>query len=283
LIDLHTHTNESDGTCTPAELVRAAVDARLEALGISDHDTFAGYEKAVPEARAAGLELICGIELSTKLGSRSVHLLGYFFDPPAPAFCDYLGAMQASRRDRNRRMAERLRSLGLEVTLEEVEARGRSITGRPHFASVLLDKGFVGSRQEAFDKFLDESAIAYVPRLEPTLEEGIRRILGAGGIPSLAHPVRLGKAAGDQFEQAAREMRAAGLIAIEAFHSDHDPKLTGQYLEIARRLDLAVTGGSDFHGEAKPRVRLGSGYNGNLNIPRQVLEDLRRRWWCRNY
>ena len=143
MIDLHSHTNESDGTCTPGELIEEALRVGLEALGITDHDTFAGYDKAAPLAREAGLELICGIELSTKLHGRSVHLLGYFLgdEGPAPEFREWILDMQAARRDRNCRLIARLRDLGIDITLEEVQARSGGLTARPHFAQVMLEKG----------------------------------------------------------------------------------------------------------------------------------------------
>ena len=150
MIDLHTHTDESDGTYTPAELVAAAVSQKLEALGITDHDTLAGYDAAEPLAREAGLDLVCGIELSTKLRGRSVHLLGYFLDaPPKQAFRDWLHEMQMSRRDRNIRLAAKLRSMGFDISLEEVEARGKSLAGRPHFAQVMVEKGYVENTRQA--------------------------------------------------------------------------------------------------------------------------------------
>lgn len=281
MIDLHTHTNESDGTLSPQELVQAAVHLKLEALGISDHDTFAGYDQAVPLARAAGLELICGIELSTKLRSgpgvrgKSVHVLGYFLNaPPAPEFRAWLAHLQRSRRDRNVRLAERLQSLGVTVTLQEVEKLGRSLAGRPHFAQILLRKGYVTSIHEAFEVYLGESARAYVDREEPSAAEGIRRILDAGGLPAVAHPVRLSR--NPAFvETLIAEMRDMDLKAIEAYHSDHGPREVEQYLALARRYDLAVTGGTDFHGDNKPGISLGTGMNGNVSVPRSVLDALR--------
>lgn len=275
MIDLHTHTNESDGSYTPFELVDAAVAAGLEALAISDHDTLAGYDQGLDRAREKGLDLVCGIELSTKLDGKTVHLLGYFLSGlPADGFRAWLAEMQATRRDRNVRMAERLRSLGIEITIEEVEARGRSLAGRPHFARIMLEKGYVASIQQAFDDYLDESAKGYVDRNEPDLRLGIRRIGEASGVSSIAHPVRLGYRDPAKLRTMVGEMRDAGLSAIEAYHSDHRPADVAQYLELAREFGLAVTGGSDFHGDVKPNVRLGIGA-GNLNIPRSVLDQLR--------
>jgi predicted metal-dependent phosphoesterase TrpH len=281
LIDLHTHTCESDGTLTPEQLIRAAVELGLEALGICDHDTFAGYNQAVPLAQAAGLELVCGIELSTKLRrkpqsrGKSVHVLGYFLEgPPASEFRTWLEQLQRSRRDRNVRMTARLAELGLEVKLEEVEALGRSLAGRPHFARILLRKGYVSNLQEAFDLYLGESGKAYVEREEPGLAEGIRRVLEAGGLPSLAHPLRLGKHTREAMDKLVAEMRDMGLKGIEVYHSDHGPGEVDQFLSVARHCGLAVTGGTDFHGENKPNIALGTGANGNLTIPRSVLDEL---------
>src|SRR5215204_4049381 len=168
MIDLHSHTNESDGTYTPAELVDTAIEIGLDALAITDHDTLAGYKIAEPLAKATGLRLICGIELSTKVYEptrKTVHLLGYFCsNPPASPFLEWLGAMQSARRDRNHRLAAKLQSMGVDVRIEEVEAVGRSLAGRPHFARLMVQKGYVPNSSAAFDRYLDESAPGYVDR-----------------------------------------------------------------------------------------------------------------------
>jgi 3',5'-nucleoside bisphosphate phosphatase len=272
LIDLHSHTNESDGTCSPAQLIEEAVRNGVRTLGITDHDTFAGYDQAVAPAREAGVDLVCGIELSTKLHGRSVHLLGYFLGQNGMGgFRGWVEELQVSRRDRNVRLAKRLQELGFDVTIEEVVARGRGMAGRPHFAQIMVEKGYVSNLRQAFDEYLDESAIGYVSRLEPSFAEGVERIRNAGGIASLAHPVRVR----EDVAAAMPELCDAGLNAIEAYHSDHTPEDTAQYLELARRHGLLVTGGSDFHGDAKPGVRLGSGCGGNLKIPDGLVEQLR--------
>jgi 3',5'-nucleoside bisphosphate phosphatase len=275
LIDLHSHTDESDGTCSPAQLIGEAVRAGVRVLGITDHDTLRGYDKARPVASEAGLELICGIELSTKLHGQSVHLLGYFLNAGEHngigEFREWVLDMQASRRDRNIRLVARLRELGIDITLEEAEARGRGLTGRPHFAQLMLEKGYVSSLQQAFDEYLDESAKGYVYRREPQFAEGVERIRKAGGIASLAHPVRV---RGD-IPALVPELCATGMNAIEAYHSDHTTADTELYLGLAARYGLLVTGGSDFHGAAKPGVSLGSGFRGNLKIPHDLIERLR--------
>jgi predicted metal-dependent phosphoesterase TrpH len=273
LIDLHSHTHESDGTCSPAQLIAEAVRAGVGVLGITDHDTLRGFDQALPAARQAGIELVCGIELSTKLHGQSVHLLGYFLneDHGLKDFRNWVLDMQASRRDRNVRLVARLRELGFDITLEEAEARGRGLTGRPHFAQLMVEKGYVSSLQQAFDEYLDETAKGYVYRREPQFSEGVERIRNAGGIASLAHPVRV---RGD-IPSLLPQLCGAGMNAIEAYHSDHTPRDTAEYLGLAQRHGLLVTGGSDFHGAVKPNVSLGSGCRGNLNIPSDLVDRLR--------
>jgi hypothetical protein len=272
LIDLHSHTNESDGSCSPAELVGEAVSGGVTVLGITDHDTFAGFDQAVPLARGSGLELVCGIELSTKLHGHSVHLLGYFLKNGGPAdFRRWVLDLQASRRERNVRLVARLRELGFDITLQEAEARGRGMTGRPHFAQIMLEKGYVSSIRQAFDDYLDESAIGYVYRREPQFAEGVEHIRNSGGIASLAHPIRV---KGD-VAALMPELTASGMNAIEAYHSDHGPAETEGYLNLAKQYGLLVTGGSDFHGLVKPDVKLGTGADGNLHVPEDLLETLR--------
>jgi hypothetical protein len=272
LIDLHSHTNESDGTCSPAELIEEAVRSEVDVLGITDHDTFKGYEQALPAAHDARVELICGIELSTKLHGRSVHLLGYFVaQERLPGFRDWVLELQASRRERNVRLVARLRDLGFDITLQEVEALGRGMTGRPHFAQVMVAKGYVANLRQAFDDYLDESAKGYVYREEPQFGQGVERIRNAGGIASLAHPIRV---YGD-VPALMPELCDCGLNALEAYHSDHGPAETRLYLDLARRYGLLATGGSDFHGAVKPGVKLGTGCDCNLQIPRDLIEKLK--------
>src|SRR5579862_3038703 len=172
MIDLHSHTDQSDGTFTPAELVLEAKRAGLTALAITDHDTFAGYDAAVPCAARAGVNLICGIELSTRYQGTSVHLLGYFpVTPPSDEIRTWLKWVLEMRRERNVRLIAKLQSLGVDITLAEVEKIGRTLTGRPHFAQVLVAKGYATDLQNAFDVYLDESARGFVQRQEVPMEE----------------------------------------------------------------------------------------------------------------
>jgi predicted metal-dependent phosphoesterase TrpH len=281
VIDLHTHTDESDGTYSPLELVDHAVALGLEALAISDHDTFAGYDQAVPIARDAGLDLVCGIELSTRMTgerSRAVHLLAYFLhQPPPQGFRAWLSELIQGRRDRNIRLIESLKTQGVDIELGEVERMGRTLTGRPHFARVLMRKGYAATSEEAFRKYLGESAPTYVERHAPYVAAGIQRVLEAGGLAVLAHPIRLGFRDPATEQATIGEMRDAGLGGIEVYHSDHRPADVGRYAGVALKYDLEVTGGSDFHGENKPQIALGTGWNRNLNIPKSVLDRLRER------
>src|SRR5580704_4205293 len=275
MIDLHTHTDQSDGTLSPRELVQEAARIGLEALAITDHDTFAGYDQAVEHAARASLELICGVELSTKYHGQSVHLLAYFpKHAPTPDFRNWVAALEDSRHKRNRELIEKLRERGVDITIEEVSRRAGKIVGRPHFAAAMMEKGCVASVQEAFDEYLDETAACFVARDEPAYEVAIAQIRGSGGFPVLPHPGRV-TVIQSVLEQDVTQMRDAGLGGIEVYHSDHSPSDCAFYAGLAEKLGLAATGGSDFHGAAKPRIALGTGIDGNLRVPNSILERLR--------
>jgi len=277
LVDLHSHTDASDGTDSPEQIVDNALAAGLHALAITDHDTLAGHDAALPYAKELGLDLLCGIELSTKFKNKTVHLLGYFpSGDPGPAFREWLTSLQAKRRDRNIRLAARLQSMNVDVTIEEVEAVGRSMAGRPHFARILVQKGYVATSQEAFDRYIAENGAAFVERDEVPLEEGIARMRAASGKPVLAHPVRLGKRVEMEERAWITEAAALGLAGMEVQHSDHNAAAAAKYGALAATLGLLPTGGSDYHGTFKPNIRLGSGINGNVRVPLAWLEGLRR-------
>lgn len=282
-IDLHSHTTESDGTYSPREIVDLAVKNGLDALAITDHDTFSGWEKALPFAQQAGLDLVRGIELNSRLnlsekggGHRHVHLLGYFpVKPPSQQFLDWLESERQDRRNRNRKLADALGKQGIEVSLEEVEARGKSLAGRAHFAQLLVEKGYVRSFEEAFARYLGESAPSYVERQSLNTEAVIQRINAAGGISVVAHPVRLSLSREPERVELTR-LKSAGLRGLEIYHSDHPPELQAHYRQLAEELDLLPTGGSDFHGLIKPDIQLGTGMRGNIRVSAEFLARLRQ-------
>ena len=283
MIDLHSHTTASDGTDSPARIVALARDAALDAFAITDHDTLAGYDDARAEADRLGIGLICGLELSTRVleernpSSRSVHILGYFFSDPGPEFRGWLDTLRTGRRARNAAIAENLRALGLDVRLEEAEAIGCNITGRPHFAHVMRRKGYVRSLEEAFHRYLGEQAPCYVEREDPSTAEGIRRIHSAGGVSSLAHAIRLRKSDPAAEETFISRLVEQGLDALEIWHSDHDAAARHRYMRLAAKYGLGSTGGSDYHGANKPAVSLGRGRAGEVAVPSGLLDDLRGR------
>lgn len=272
MIDLHTHTSESDGTDSPAELVDLAHEAGIRTLAITDHDTFSGYDAALPFAQERGIEMICGVELSCLHGPKTVHLLAYFVDGDgAPReFRDWVAAILGSRRERNIGLIARLQSLGVDITLEEVEAIGRTVTGRPHFARVLVEKGYAADRNEAFDRYIGEQGVAFVERHGPNLVDAIAQVKACGGIASLAHPVRIGLFRNPEAELTLfAELRDAGLDALEVYHSDHMGHIVQRYSEFAGLLGMLETGGSDYHGANKPEIALGG-----VPVPAAVLGGL---------
>lgn len=276
MLDLHTHTNESDGSLSPAELVETALRANLRALAITDHDTFQGYIAARDAAKAAGLDLVCGIEVSSRDDRKGIHVLGYFLttDPP-PDFLAWLNSFVTRRSERNRALAARLRELGLAVDVEEAEALGRTVTGRVHFARVLMSKGFTRSIQEAFDRYLGEGGQAYIEVHDPPASEAVARLRSAGALPVLAHPARYGIHNVERETTFIERLIAAGLAGLEVIHSDHEPQDVARYSRLAERYGLLTTGGSDYHGDVKPHVRLGHGNNGQLPIPPEWLDRMR--------
>ncbi len=280
-IDLHTHTTASDGTDTPEQLVRRAVQSGIGTLAITDHDTLDGVDSVLHCAAQEGLDLIRGIELSTRVGGeseprrRTAHLLGYFFSDPGPEFCNWLLSLRIKRRERNGLIAERLQQLGMDVTLEEAEALGRNITARPHFAAVMIRKGHVANVREAFDVYLGESGQAYIEREDPPIEEAIERVRAACGVCSLAHAIRLNQTDPAREYALISGWSQAGLDAIEVWHSDHGEDEETRYGQIAESCGLARTGGSDFHGEHTPGVLPGIG-KGRLRVPPSVVSELHR-------
>ena len=275
MIDLHMHTTASDGRLSPAALVAEVRAAGITAFSVTDHDTLA----ALPEVRAlaaqAGLEFLGGIEVTAVRAGEDVHVLGYGFDEESPLLLAFLRSQRADRVVRVREMGRRLADLGVPVDVDAVvadaERHGSRTVGRPALADALVRAGRAASRREAFDRWLGRDRPAYVPRRGPAPREVVRVLTDAGGLASVAHP---GLLARDGFLPG---LRAAGLAAIEVYHSDHTPAQRARYAALADELGLARTGGSDYHGHDPGRPRP----LGRCRLPRvhyeRLLAEGRRR------
>ena len=257
LTDLHTHSTASDGQYAPAELVRLAKERGLETLALTDHDTVDGLEEAVRAGERAGIRVIRGIELSAK-EYPTFHILGYGFDPEAPALSALCRELKEGRDQRAPRIIAFLEEQGVRIPLSEVEElAGGQIVGRPHFAQVLTKHGYVSGSREAFDRYLDtEEFHRRVERPKPPSRVCVETIRAAGGKVSLAHPYQIGVDDG-KLEDIVRELAGFGLDAIECYYPKHTPEQQSFYLYLAEKYNLHMTGGSDFHGErVKPDIKL---------------------------
>jgi len=262
-IDLHTHSSCSDGTDTPAGLVRKAAEAGLDVVAITDHDTFAGWEEALAEAERRGIGLVVGAEISSRLATESgagasVHVLAYLPDPTFPELQHMLERIRNGRATRVPVILERLQALGITISSDDVARHARSATapGRPHVADALVEAGYAADRNEAFDRWLGEGGPAYVTRYAPEPGEVIRCVVAAGGAPVLAHPH--GRASRQALTDAMlAELAGLGLVGLEVDHLDHDEATRRHLRELAGELGLAVLGSSDYHGEGKDHHDLG--------------------------
>jgi predicted metal-dependent phosphoesterase TrpH len=275
-VDLHTHSTASDGTLRPSEVVRQAAGHGAAAIALTDHDSIDGVAEAVAEGARLGVEVVSGIEISAEFGPGTMHILGLFVDPAAPAFSAGMARMQAARRQRNPQIIERLQAAGVSITYDEVvAASGGGQVGRPHFARVLIDKGYARDMNDAFDRYLKRGARAYAERFRFAPAESIALIHQAGGVAVLAHPATLGLAPEGLRAELAR-LTAAGLDGLEVSYSAHSVADEARLRLLAQDLGLAESGGSDFHGAHKPDIRPVIG-RGHLAVPVAVLEELRRR------
>ncbi|MFD5562046.1 PHP domain-containing protein [Kitasatospora griseola] len=256
-IDLHTHSNASDGTDSPAELVANAVAAGLDVVALTDHDTVAGYGEATAAVAGTGLTLVPGAELSCQVDGISMHMLAYLFDPAEPAFAAERELVRTDRFRRGRAIVERCRELGAPISWEQVQRiAGAGSVGRPHIASALVEAGVVASVSDAFTaEWLANEGRADVPKHETDPALAVRLVRGAGGVPVFAHPgaVKRGRTVSDRV---IADLAAAGLAGLEIDHTDHDESTRSRLRELARELGLLVTGSSDYHGSRKT-VRLG--------------------------
>ncbi len=271
-VDLHMHTTASDGTHPPADNVRMAKAAGLYGIAITDHDTVSGVAEAVQVGQELGITVVPGVEISTIEDGHDIHILGYYIDVHNDQLLARLQQLRNTREHRNDMMVERLNELGLTISMEEVmnlagsDLKGDETIGRPHIAEVLMNKGYVNSISEAFDRYLGKSGAAYVnpPRITPY--DAIDWIKAAGGAAVIAHP---GLYEDDQLVERIVQYGADG---IEVYHSDHSPEEEAKYLAMARKLNCIVTAGSDFHGS-----RNGHEFHapiGSKRISSEVLDHL---------
>ena len=278
-IDLHIHSTASDGTLSPADIITLALRLRLGAISITDHDSLAGCREALINGIPDALGFLTGVEISAEPppsypGAGSIHILGYGIRLDDPELNRALEKLQDARKDRNPRIIARLTRLGIDIRLEEVEREaGGGQPGRPHIASLLVKKGIVKTIDDAFDRYLGNGKPAYVDKFRIESSEAVGLINTAGGIPVLAHPCLLELQNDQQLDEILRELITMGLKGMEVYFSAHSPEQTRRYAELAKRHDLLMTGGTDFHGDTQPDIRMGVG-RGGLHVPFELYEKL---------
>lgn len=273
-VDLHMHSTASDGTDSPAALVEKAKKAGLSTIALTDHDSISGLAEAREAANDLGVELIAGCELSTRQDGVSRHVLGLWVPENSDEFNNFLDNMRKIRADRNAQIIAKLRNLGLDVSLDEVRALAKCAVGRPHIGELLVKKGFVENRAEAFTKYLNRNAPAYVPKKSIRPEEAVRMLSSVGATVSLAHPL-LECPSRDWLENLVASLAPLGLGALEAWHSSQDENGSRYLTSLARIHGLGVSGGSDYHGDRKPGIHLGKVAPGKY-IPAEALLNLKK-------
>jgi len=276
LVDLHVHSSASDGMFSPREVVREAAEVGLKALALTDHDTTAGVPEALAAGGEFGIEVIPGVEISAEFADGACHILGYFVDPADAGLVGMLDAAREARDRRNSRILARLRDAGVDLTMDDLTGGRRcaAIT-RAHFATALVEKGLVANWEEAFDTYLGRGKPAFVSRRRVEPEEAIAAIRGAGGLAALAHPRQLNRSLAETEEWITR-FAEAGIEAVEVSTPDHTANFALHYGEIAERLGLVSTGGTDWHGRADSAIQLGLG-RGQMAVHYTVVEEMKAR------
>lgn len=275
MIDLHTHSTASDGTCSPTELVKLAAESGLKAIALTDHDTFSGVAEAVEAGRKYGVEVIPGCELSLESpeGAGWMHVVALWLpEDPAPLKEAFDWVIEG-RKNRNHEIVEKLRGQGIDITYDNVAARASGTIGRPHFAQELLHLGVVSSINEAFEKWIGDHGRAYIPKRKLRPEHALNILNTIGATSILAHPFALGLNL-KETEALAGDLMDLGLDGMEVYYSEHSPADTEAYRAMAQRLGLLISGGSDYHGTVKPKIALGKG-KGNLAIPYSLVEAMK--------
>ncbi|MFO7761501.1 MAG: PHP domain-containing protein [Desulfobia sp.] len=279
IIDLHVHTSFSDGTDTPSATVLKASNCGLAAIAITDHDTVAGVKEGVEQGIKSGVEVIPGVELSAVTGGKSIHILGYGLDVETSGLLKSLGEIQAARNKRNQDIIDKLKNMGIEVSMDELRIySGEGQTGRPHFARLLHQKNITRNPEEAFRHYLGKEGSAYVPRKILSAGEAISIIQRAGGLAVLAHPLTIDTDR-DGLTQLIDELKNFGLAGLEVYYPTHNRETQDRLIKLCRKFHLIITGGSDFHGKNKPNIRMGR-VSRNQTIPYKILSNL--QWELRS-
>ena len=281
-IDLHVHSTYSDGTMTPTELLKLAEETGLAAFALTDHDATRGLDELLALSADSPVEVVPGIEITTALPGKDIHVLGYYINYHRPELQKFLDDLIWKREDRNMKMCERLHDAGLSITYEALRASvtPNTILTRAHFARFLLDAGEVSSMQEAFSRYLGDRCPTYVHREKVLPEEAVRIIRAVGGVPVLAHPILYGFS-DEKLDRLVASLKEAGLAGIETVYSTYQGADERQIRALAKKYDLLMTGGSDFHGSNKPHIRLGTGMS-KLFIPEEFLDGIKMEY-LRNY
>ena len=268
-IDLHIHTTASDGTFTPREAVRLAAEKGLRAMAVTDHDTIYGHGEAMMAGLDYGIEVVPGIEISTKYGV-AVHILGYYLEDLVPL----LKGVVNDRDTRNEKMAQLMAADGLPVSYAEMKKRFGAVIGRPHFGELLVEFGLARDVSDAFARYVGRGPRYYVPRTTIAIEASVEAIVASGGVPVLAHPFQY-KKNDEELRELIELCMEHGLRGIECRYSGYDAGQVAYLEHLAEEYGLLKTGGSDFHGANKPHIQLGTGIDGELDVPYEWLERLK--------
>ena len=276
LIDLHTHSNCSDGTLSPADLVKHAVECNVTAFALTDHDNTDGLAAAFEAAAEMNIELVPGIEFSTEYLGTDIHIVGIDFDWKNKEFQHRIDYYRSERERRNQKMIDKMAADGIDISYGQMaESFGESLWTRAHFAKYLIAKGIVRDINEAFSDYLGDNCKYFIPREKVSPFEVVRLIWQFGGIPILAHPFQY-KFSDETLRTLLTKLKECGLLGMEVYYSTHTKENCDYLLDLANEFGLAPSGGSDFHGSNKPDIELGSGKN-NLQIPYSILEGLRSK------
>ena len=274
-IDLHVHSNISDGSLTPAELVDTAKKIGLKAFALTDHDTVAGIPEALSAAKNSSVTVIPGIEISAEYKGIDIHILGLNIDYKNADFVSRVQEYANQRLNRNKKMLTKMQEMGFDITDERIAARfsGVNVITRAHYAILFTELGYTKDNDEAFEKYLNPDCPCYIPRVKVPVTEAVKLILSANGKPVMAHPVLYNKLSDAKLDELTALLKDAGLMGIEAIYSKNKEGDEEKIRLLAEKYNLFITGGSDFHGDAKPGLYMGTGY-GNLAIPEELLQNM---------